>query len=421
MRVLWFTGVQLPAVTGQGLSRAGWQEGLRKALEENYPELELLIASFGDQDYLPFQDGNSVYYNILRDRKAADRWERLINNWKHSIFSHQELDRCRELVEQINPDLVFMFGTENPFGLIADQIKPPVIISIQAVLNGLIKHLFDGLTNLEKIKILLSRETLLGGGVFHKYLQLQSQIKMESEIYRRCNYFEGRTEWDREWQNQLNPDAKYFKIHRVLGEKFYSAVWEQEKSQPYQLYTTSSNASFKGGISLVRAVIELQKRGIQDLTLRIAGVHPRSATGSIIRELIEKHDLQNNISLLGRISPDEIVLEMKRAAIFILPSHMDNSPNSLGEAMLMGMPCIASSAGGIESMLENRQNGLIYDPDNIVALADCIEELISQPAFASDLGHNAFITARERHEPKKIAEDTYQMYRQVLIHEGIDT
>ena len=418
MRVLWFTGVQLPAVTGQGLSRAGWQEGLRKALEEYYPDLELLIASFGGQDYVPFQVGNAVYYNILKARKDLGRWERVIDNWKHSIYSSQDLVRCRELVETVNPDLVFMFGTENPFGLIADQIEPPVIISIQAVLNGLIEHLFDGLSNQEKIGILFSKETFLGGGVFHKYLQLRRAIKMEADIYKRCNYFEGRTEWDKKWKDNLNPGAKYFKIHRVLGQKYYSAVWEQSESYPYRLYTTSSNASFKGGITLVRAMIELQRRGFLHLNLRIAGIHGESSTGKIILNLIEKHNLQEQVKLLGRIQPDQIIAEMKRAALFILPSHMDNSPNSLGEAMLMGIPCIASSAGGIESMLEDRQNGLIYDPDSISALTDCIEELISQPDFASDLGHNALIAAHERHAPKKIAEKTYQMYCQVLNQEG---
>jgi hypothetical protein len=49
MRVLWFTGVQLPALTGQGLTRAGWQEGLRKALETYQPQVELGIAAFGPE------------------------------------------------------------------------------------------------------------------------------------------------------------------------------------------------------------------------------------------------------------------------------------------------------------------------------------------------------------------------------------
>ena len=60
MRVLWFTGVQLPAVTGEGLNRAGWQEGLRKALEDYAPEIEIVIASFGSEAYAPFTAGNAT-------------------------------------------------------------------------------------------------------------------------------------------------------------------------------------------------------------------------------------------------------------------------------------------------------------------------------------------------------------------------
>lgn len=40
-----------------------------------------------------------------------------------------------------------------------------------------------------------------------------------------------------------------------------------------------------------------------------------------------------------------------KAHIFVCPSSVENSPNSLGEAQLLGVPCIGSIAGGIPSML----------------------------------------------------------------------
>ena len=48
------------------------------------------------------------------------------------------------------------------------------------------------------------------------------------------------------------------------------------------------------------------------------------------------------------------------ADVFLLPSQSENSPNSLGEAMLLGLPCVASNAGGIPDMLADGQEGLLY-------------------------------------------------------------
>ena len=108
MRVLWFTGVQLPAVTGEGLNRAGWQEGLRQALEDYAPEIELQIASFGSVNYPSFKSGNATYHNIYREQPPTERWSRLVRNWSHRTFIKEELDRILDIYYKIKPDLVFI-------------------------------------------------------------------------------------------------------------------------------------------------------------------------------------------------------------------------------------------------------------------------------------------------------------------------
>ena len=136
MRVLWFTGVQLPAVTGEGLNRAGWQEGLRRALEIHAPELELAIASFGSEEYAPFKNGNAVYYNIYRQPQPTQRWERLRWNWSHRSFQENELEEILKIYHQIDPDLVFIFGTENPFGLVSPEKQNLRLLNYKKKLRG---------------------------------------------------------------------------------------------------------------------------------------------------------------------------------------------------------------------------------------------------------------------------------------------
>ena len=149
-------------------------------------------------------------------------------------------------------------------------------------------RIFNGLSFYELIKEFFSKETLIGEGVFHRRWQLNELSRMEQVIYSRCNIFEGRTEWDKKWLTRLNRKAIYYHIDRVLADDYYQASWDYEKTEKNLIFTTSSNAAFKGGITLVRALVELKKRGRDDIHLRIAGVHPESIVGRNISRLEKK-------------------------------------------------------------------------------------------------------------------------------------
>ena len=414
MRILWFTGVQLPAVTGKDLSRAGWQEGLRRALNHYYPDLQLIIASFGTETYQPFSVENATYYNIYRKPVPNSRWKRIIKNWKHKPFDQEELNRCFDLYEQVKPDLVFIFGTENPFGLLSNRFDVPAVISIQAVFQGLVLRLFSGLSTLELLKEFFSKDTVLGKGPFHRWWTLKKYSRIEEKIYHRCQYFTGRTDWDRSWLNRLNPNATYFHIDRVLGDNYYHVNWNFPDSQENLIFSVSSNASFKGGITLVRALAELKSRGFEDIQLRLAGIDQASNIGKHISRIVKIHELHHQISMLGRLSQADIVAEMLKARLFVLPSHMDNSPNSLAQAMILGMPCLASDAGGIPSMLRDNEEGILYHHNDINALADQIERFFCEPDRALKLSIQARKTAQVRHDPERIAREMYLTYQEVL-------
>ncbi|NQS91176.1 MAG: glycosyltransferase, partial [Chloroflexi bacterium] len=403
MHILWLTGVQLPAVTGEDLNRAGWQEGLRRVLYQYYPDLKLSIASFGSEPYQPFHSENATYYNIYREPQIGSRLKRIKNNWTHSSYKPEDLVRIIDLYERINPDLVFIFGTENPFGLVSDRFSVPTIISIQAVINGLVKNLLLGLSPSELSGEFFSRQTIIGQGIFHKWWTHKKFTRIEKIIYQKNQYFAGRTDWDRSWLGRLDPSARYFHIDRVLGSDYYQSVWQIESSNENQIFSLSGNAPFKGGVSLVRAVALLKHEGYDQIRLRLAGVNPESNVGKYITKIIRKADLNNQIILLGRLAPAEIVKEMLAARLFVLPSHMDNSPNSLAEAMILGLPCIASNAGGIPSMLKDNSEGLIYQHTDIKALAAKILLLLDDHKISEELGKNARQTALTRHNPERIA------------------
>jgi glycosyltransferase involved in cell wall biosynthesis len=419
MHVLWFTGVQLPAVTGAGLNRAGWQEGLRRALYRYSPDLKISIASFGSEHYEPIQAENATYYNIFREGQSKNRWKRTLEYWNHRSYKQEELSRILEIYNLVKPDLVFIFGTENPFGLLTEKFSVPTVISIQAVINGLVENLFYGLTGRLLVREFFSRATIIGQGIFHKWWSHTKYARVERKIYQKNKYFCGRTQWDHNWMTRLNPGARYFHIDRVLRDPFYQEIWELEFSMKNRIFSLCGNAPFKGGITLVRALAHIKKNGNDQIRLRLAGVDPDSTVGIYITEILRQVGLENQVNLLGRLNPDQIIAEMKAARIFVLPSHMDNSPNSLSEAMILGMPCIVSDAGGMPSMVRNGIDGLLYPHTEIQILADKIEQLNNDPALACSLGKLAREITLERHNPSHIVGLTLAMYQEVLSLEGV--
>jgi glycosyltransferase involved in cell wall biosynthesis len=97
-------------------------------------------------------------------------------------------------------------------------------------------------------------------------------------------------------------------------------------------------------------------------------------------------------------------------------SHIENSPNSLAEAMLLGMPCIASFAGGTSSLLENYKEGILYQDGDPYYLTGLILKLINNEKKRKIYSQNAREKAQVRHEPDKIYSKLKQSYEDIIEH-----
>lgn len=412
MRVLWFTGVQLPALSGQGPTRAGWQEGLRKALETYEPQIELGIVNFGPAGRDPLVRGNATYFTLPR-RSPGSRLSRTFNAWQHTTYSPDDLALAVEMVARFKPDLIHFYGTENFYGLIADRISTPSVLDLQAILHGLQPFIYTDAGLRDYLRQLGSLKFVRGKGPLHRWLTLRAYLPVELKILHACHNFLGRTGWDRAVLAALNPEARYFHCDRVLSDGYYTTEWRAEAASRSVIYTTTTDAFFKGSLTLARAMAILKRRGWKDLQLRLAGTEANSYVGAAVTRLAQKEGVLENIVWLGRLNPAQIVEEMLRAGVYVHASHMDNSPNSLCEAMLAGMPCVAAFAGGVPSLIKDGVDGLLYHDRDAFILADKIASVLSDPARASRLGDQARRRALTRHDRQGIATRMAEIYSQV--------
>jgi glycosyltransferase involved in cell wall biosynthesis len=154
--------------------------------------------------------------------------------------------------------------------------------------------------------------------------------------------------------------------------------------------------------------------------LRVAGVDfvnkPRwrlGGYGNLIRHLIAELGLQNNVEFLGMLPEDAMANQFRRAHVFVCPSSIENSPNSIGEAQLIGVPCVASNVGGMTDMVDHERTGLLYRYEEHEMLAASVCHLFADYDLAKTISANSRAIARIRHDAIANADELYAIYKEV--------
>ena len=150
------------------------------------------------------------------------------------------------------------------------------------------------------------------------------------------------------------------------------------------------------------------------LRLRVGGSVKHGPLWPAIRRRLARTELGGAVDLLGVLQANEIACELKRASLFVHSSHIDNSPNALCEALLLGVPSVASDVGGIPTLTTDGKNALLYPDRDPFMLAAAIDRLLRDRQLAAELGRTARAEALLRHDPASIAHRVARVYAEVI-------
>ena len=118
-----------------------------------------------------------------------------------------------------------------------------------------------------------------------------------------------------------------------------------------------------------------------------------------------------NIVFLGVFSEAGLIKSLKEADIFVHPSYIDNSPNSLCEAQMLGMPVIATNVGGVATLIDHGTTGMLVPANAPYELAHSIALLAKDRIKAAQLGKEACIAALDRHDKAKTISSLLNVYQ----------
>lgn len=132
-----------------------------------------------------------------------------------------------------------------------------------------------------------------------------------------------------------------------------------------------------------------------------------------LTEFVKEIGMEEKILLQG--ATDQVKEKLKSAALYILPSNTEGMPNSLMEAMALGLPVISTDCpcGGPKELIQDGINGLLVPVKDEERMAEAMERVLENKEFRSKLGENA-MKIRDRLHPDKVNEK-WEEYLSSLI------
>jgi glycosyltransferase involved in cell wall biosynthesis len=418
MKILWLVSMTLPAAAKAcGLASAsdvsgGWLEGQLAALRG---QAELVVC--------------------CADPRMQKVGMGTLNGVRYCLLPDAQEETFRILLAAEKPDVVHIWGTEYEGArrILAAAGAAHTLVGIQGVMRDCARHLCDGVPARYLRSCALQRaidRRIPGGLLDVQQTRFDALAQGEAALLADARFVTGRTEYDRAAAAKLAPHARYFLCNETLRPVFSvpdTDGWRMHSfgSAPV-LLLSQGNYPLKNLHTVLQAMPALLHRW-PGLQLTIAGwppleknwllnplIHWMFPYQNYCRRLIRHLELEEHVRYTGPLDAAAMKEAYLGADLFLLPSFCENSPNSLGEAMLLGLPCVASAVGGIPSMAQDGKEALLYSPaGDAAALAERVAALLTQPETAQKLGRAARRRALKTHNAATNAKALLTIYKTV--------
>jgi glycosyltransferase involved in cell wall biosynthesis len=410
LRVLWVVSTVLPEAAALfGLPQTpfgGWLVGSALALQGSQVDLTIVHASAG-----------------------AVRETRLSTTARYEALPAQAFaEHLTDVIRDMQPSLVHVHGTEGEHTRTAVMCGAmagvPTVVSIQGLLWHCAKHYTEGLPATVRYGF-TPRDLVRRTNPELGRLDFERRGLQELDTIRLADHVIGRTAWDEACVTQIDAAVSYFHCDEVLRPSFYDAVWDQNGCQPHSIFVSQGGYPLKGLHRMLEA-LPLILREFPSAHLTVAGpdpTHSRSRLGAIrvgsygryLRRLIDSMSLGDAVAFVGVQDEQGMRSRLLDANVFVMPSSIENSPNSLAEATLMGLPAVSAFVGGVPSMVGLDGGVRLYSADAPYMLAHEVMSVFRDPQRAADDAARARRAAHARHAPARHAADLVSIYSEVAI------
>ena len=377
MNILWLCNIIIPAIAEklgmESTNKEGWLSGLLDRVLKDQGEngIALSVAFPVSRDVCREEDGifrkdltlegvPVACFGFYEDTTRPDRYDPSLEGKLHRI------------TEEARPDVVHCFGTEYPHTLAlcrAFPRKDRVLLGIQGLCAVYAQAYFADLPQ-EVIRQVTFRDWLKQDSLRQQQEKFEKRGAMEQEAVSLAGNITGRTAWDEASTRAWKGSSRYFSMNETLRPVFYGPVWDPAGCKPHTIFLSQGDYPIKGLHYMLEALPAIAAR-YPDVTVCVAGNSiveygtwkqklKISAYGKYLRRLLDREPVRGKVQFLGKLDAAQMLEQYLHSHLFVCCSSMENSPNSLGEAMLLGMPCVSADVGGITSLFRDGVDGIVY-------------------------------------------------------------
>lgn len=413
----------LGAATSKGLKTidknneaysAWWVENLISGLKTKDIDINFMFVT-GLAKNVSFVENDGICYISIPE--CSGSLEKKVNDFTN-IF--------KDVVEKVKPDVVHIIGTEREYNyalLKAFNNPDKTIVSITGMVTYYSQHYLGGID-----RSILKKKSL--GDFIKRWGPLDEQrdfIKCaiyEKKLLEEAKYVFGRTSWDNTCSLLINPSLNYIHCGEIINPIYQTEHWDYKNCQKHSIFISQATYPIKGFHQLIEALPYILKK-YPDTVINVAGFNlfdESSFMAKVKRNTYSKYLLgrmkklginKETISFKGYLKPQDMLKQYLNANVFVLPSIIENSPNSLGEAMMVGVPCVASYVGGVGDMVENGKDGFTYPFNEPYKLAKYILNIFDNIDLANSLSLEAQQKARVFFNTNEVIETSFKTYERL--------
>ena len=419
MKVLWVSLVKFPPLCehlGESApAHCGWLYSSAKAMLRLMSEVQLgvIVYSYGKK-YEKYDIEGVTYY--LVPTSSMDK------------TSMKQIACCKKAIADFNPDLIHIHGTEHSLAkavCMANERNIRVVANIQGLAGGIMKFADGGLSLWEKWTNVTLLDFYRGSFLLNAKRSFKHRAKCENYVITHITDIVGRTQWDHDHVMSINPQLHYHFMNETLRDSFYEEpLWNYSQCKKHTIFVSNSGSALKGAHQVLKA-LPIILRSFPDTIVNFCGSSVMSNSPKEIlhfqgyhlylRRLVKRLRLQGHVRFLGPLSEAQMKQQFLDANVYVMPSAIENSPNSLCEAQMLGTPVIASYCGGTPTLLIDGQTGYFYRYEEYEMLAQTVIRLFGQDDFAR-LSSAEMEVAYNRHNREKNANRLAEVYHDIMRH-----
>ena len=409
MKVIWYEITTPSRYKNKGLVTAGWQDSL-EIITSSLEDVELYICfeSHSVEDKRKVY-GNVTYIPIYTRLSRIDRFKMLFDKFANI---ENVLKNFENIINEISPDIVHVFGVEWPLGLIANAVKIPVIVHIQGSIVPYYNALYPPKYNSYNIRKYLNVRNKFSFSL-NEY-RMKNWVDYEERVWKTIKYYMGRTEWDFRLSSVLNPERKYWSVNEALRPIFINSTkrWSLSKNEVVKLVSTGCSSFWKGPDMMLKTAKILKGFGL-NFEWNIIG-NISDSVKLAVQGIEGTNFSDNNIRILGFQTAEAVVDILSQSSLYVHTAYIENSPNSICEAQCIGIPIVSTNVGGISSLVENKVDGILVPANDPWQMAHAILSLLADDALMEQYSQKSRIKALARHNQESIGKSLMECYKDVI-------